>query len=222
MNPFRGSSARPRAWLSTGIGMVHRHRDGLLHAFADQLSATVAGAELVGRLVRAELSSEVARGEMHEVEHAGDAARRQLVGELSSALTSPIDGEDLFRLSRSIDDVLDNLRDFVREADLFQCESLGFAVSLVEAVQDGLGHLGLAVASVLERPGGSLEATLAARKAVGRVRRRYQVELARLFAEPLSPETLKRRELLRRLDVVALRLGEAADALADGELKRYR
>ena len=51
MNPFRGSSERPRAWLSTGIGMVHRHRDGLLHAFADQLSATVACAELVGRLV---------------------------------------------------------------------------------------------------------------------------------------------------------------------------
>ena len=67
-----------------------------------------------------------------------------------------------------------------------------------------------------------MEETLAARKAVGRVRRRYQVELARIFAEPLSPETLKRRELLRRLDVVALRLGEAVDALADGELKRSR
>ena len=58
--------------------------------------------------------------------------------------------------------------------------------------------------------------------AAGQVRRLYQQKLAELLNEPLDNETLKRRELLRRLDVVGLRLGEAADALADGVLKRSR
>ena len=39
---------------------------------------------------------------------------------LAGVLVTPVDREDLFRLSRSIDDVLDNLRDFVREWDLYK------------------------------------------------------------------------------------------------------
>ena len=60
----------------------------------------------------------LAPGEAHEriaeIEQRGDAMRAELVTRLSGVLVAPIDREDLFRLSRSIDDVLDNLRDFVR------------------------------------------------------------------------------------------------------------
>lgn len=217
-----GVRARARGWLSSGLTLGERRREGLTEALAGQLRATAAGATIVGRLARGEVTSAAARREIHDVEHDGDEARRSLVQELSRLVTSPIDGEDLFRLSRSIDDVLDNLRDFVREADLFRCSSLAFAAPLVDAVHEGLVHLDAAVASVLERPGDATDDTLAARKAAGQVRVRYQVALAGLFSAPVTSETLKVRELLRRLDVVALRLGEAADALADGELKRYR
>jgi hypothetical protein len=44
--------------------------------------------------------------------------------------------------------------------------------------------------------------------------------VASLFEQEVSTELLKRRELLRRLDVVGLRLGECADALSDAMLKR--
>ena len=63
-------------------------------------------------------------------------------------------------------------------------------------------------------------ATLAARKQAGRVRQLYQAALADLFRAELSTDTLRRRELLRRLDVIGLRLGESADALSDAMLKR--
>jgi hypothetical protein len=52
------------------------------------------------------------------------------------------------------------------------------------------------------------------------IRQRYQTAMQAILDEPLSTETLKRRELLRRLDVVGLRIREAADALADGAVKR--
>jgi hypothetical protein len=46
--------------------------------------------------------------------------------------------------------------------------------------------------------------------------------LVDLFAaDDVTMELIKRRELLRRLDVVGLRLIEAVDALSDGLLKRH-
>ena len=50
--------------------------------------------------------------------------------------------------------------------------------------------------------------------------RLYDLQLAALYREPLSAATLKQRDLLRRLDVVGLRFGEAADILSDAAIKR--
>ncbi len=46
--------------------------------------------------------------------------------------------------------------------------------------------------------------------------------IAELLVGEVDVQMLRQRELLRRLDVVGLRFGEAADALADGSLKRHR
>lgn len=194
----------------------------LLALLGAQLAATAEGAALVGRLVSGAVAPADARRQMREVEHDGDQARGRLVSELGRVLSSPIDGEDLFRLSRSIDDVLDNLRDFVREADLYGCRDLGFAGPLAEQIGDGLAQLAGAVGDIGQRPGEVRRASLAVRKTAGKVRSSYQQELAHLFGSELDAEVLKRRELLRRLDVVGLRMAEAADALADGVLKRSR
>jgi phosphate/sulfate permease len=52
------------------------------------------------------------------------------------------------------------------------------------------------------------------------VRRAYQDGLAQIFDGELSMDTLKTGELLRRLDVLGLRLAEGADAHLDGLIKR--
>lgn len=194
----------------------------LLGLLEDQLAATSAGVALVQQLAAGQVTVTDAHECMRTLEHQGDAARAALVGELSQVLSSPIDSEDLFRVSRSIDDVLDNLRDFVREVDLFGCSDLGFAQALASDVAAGVEALGVAIDGVRDRSAEVGSHTVAARKASGKVRSSYQHELARLFEGVLDAEVLKRRELLRRLDVVGLRLGEAADALADGALKRSR
>ncbi|WP_165492124.1 DUF47 domain-containing protein [Egibacter rhizosphaerae] len=156
---------------------------------------------------------------MGHLEHGGDDERAALVAVLSSALMTPFDREDLFRVSRSIDEVLDNLQDFVRELALFGIHDVDF-VLILDAVDASLAELGNAVAALTDRPQ-LVRSALAASKASNQVRRRYQERMAVLLeVETLSPEVMKRRELLRRLDVVGLRLGEAADALADGAVKR--
>jgi uncharacterized protein Yka (UPF0111/DUF47 family) len=157
---------------------------------------------------------------MRDVEHEGDEGRSRLVAELTRALTTPIDREDLFRLSRSVDDVLDNLRDFIRAAHLFGVSGPEHLLRLIEAIIEGVSQMRPAVLAMAHSPAAATEAALGAKKAGNQIRRYYDEEVARLLEGELTADMLRRRELLRRLDVVGLRLGEAADALADGAMKR--
>lgn len=155
---------------------------------------------------------------MVDIEHDGDEHRRRVVEILSRSFTTPIDREDLFRLSRSIDDVLDNIRDFTREYDLLQHRPDHLLMEVLQGVASAVEDLRTAVTRLGERRASGTRHALQVRK--NDIRARYQSAIAALLTRPMSTELLKRRELLRRLDVVGLRLGEAADALADGAVKR--
>lgn len=186
-----------------------------------QIEATVDGARLARSAVCGELPSDRARERAVEVEHRGDEQRAELVALLATSLVTPIDREDLFRLSRSIDDVLDNLRDFLREFDLLRVDCSELFPGVLDAIEDGLANLGEAIEQLEEKPEEAGPGALAAKKVCNRIRYLYQQAVAEVLDEPeVTPQMLKRRELLRRLDVVGLRLGEAADALADGAIKR--
>ncbi|WP_338692749.1 hypothetical protein V2W30_00835 [Streptomyces sp. Q6] len=134
--------------------------------------------------------------------------------------TTPIDREDLYRFSRSVDDVLDNLRDLVRETDLLGMPGDPADLPALDAVREGLTALREAASHLVDDPRRVQRHAMAARKAAGRVRREYQEAVAALFREELSSTMLRRRELLRRLDVIGLRLNAAAADLSDALLKR--
>ncbi|HLS40113.1 MAG TPA: DUF47 family protein [Ornithinicoccus sp.] len=203
---------------SLGRALTRRPDAELVGALREQVAVTVEGVDLTLALVNGEVPIADARQRMREIEHRGDECRHTTVNRLSSAFANPIDREDLFRLSRSIDDVLDNLHDFVRELDLFAVQPHPLLAGLLTAIREALDDLDVAISTIAEDPLRIRRASLAVRK--NEVRRRYQEAVAETLSGPVTPETLKLRELLRRLDVVGLRLGEAADALADGAMKR--
>ncbi|WP_226900536.1 DUF47 domain-containing protein [Nonomuraea phyllanthi] len=218
---MKGSEGRrhgglARAWDELR-GRSARRVIGLVQA---QIAVARTGAALALGAAVGETDRSVARARMAEVEHEGDAARADLVGALRRVLVTPIDREDLFRLSRSVDDVLDQLRDYEREADLFGPDDLTFAAEPLRALVEGLDELERAVQNMIDDPGSVTAAVLATRKARTRMGQLRQSSLSELFAGPLEMDTLRRRELLSRLDAVGQRLGEAADTLADAMLKR--
>lgn len=184
-----------------------------------QLDTADQGTTLAARMCAGEISTAEARRRMVTVEHDGDRHRAGVVAELSAALSTPLDREDLYRFSRSVDDVLDNLRDFVRESDLYG-SGAGEVAGLFAAVREGLGHLRTAVERIVPRPEEVTPAALRARKAAGRVRQAYQRAMAVLLDGEITTDGLKRRELLRRLDIVGLSLADCADTLSDAVLKR--
>ncbi len=189
-------------------------RDLLAH----QINITLDGVALAFEAISTPANRTDARTSMAKIEHLGDDARAEVIRVMSLRVTTPLDREDLFRASRSIDDVLDNTRDFVREMAMWHADPGPCANRALEHVSTALSKLRDAVAS--HNPADVRERCLAARKEAGQVRRAYQEGLAQIFRCELSMDTLKTRELLRRLDVIGLRLTEGADALLDGLIKR--
>jgi hypothetical protein len=193
-------------------------------AVISALEAQLTEAAAACRLARSVAEGRITSAESHEriaaVEQRGDKLRAELVARLAGVLVAPIDREDLFRLSRSIDDVLDNLHDFVRAWDLYGVEAAGGFVGLLDATVNGIGDLQLAVQAIAKDPN-DMKAAVESKKSANEIRRLYDVELGRLFRGKLTMDVVKRRELLRRLDVVGLRLNEAADRLSDAAVKRW-
>jgi len=185
-----------------------------------QLDETARACKLARAVAEGRSVSADAREQAAEIEHGGDVLRGELVMRLQGAVDSPLSREDLFRLSRSIDDVLDNLRDFVREWDLYQVAGAESFVDVIDAIAAGVDDLRLAVRTIAGGADDVSESALASKKSANEVRRLYDLEVAHLFSGELTMEVLKSRELLRRLDVVGLRLNEAADVLADAAVKR--
>ena len=200
--------------------LTGRTEHDLVELLHDQLAAALRG----GEYARHALLRDVPVAELHErmteIEHDGDRRRRLLVTRLTQALTTPVDREDIYRLSRSIDDVLDHFRDFTHELDIYAVDERGMFLPLVDALNSGLCELEVAVGTIVEDPSATTHMCVAAKKSGNRVRRMYQEQLAEVFAGEFSMTAMKHKELLRRLDIAGLRLGEAADALADGAMKR--
>ncbi|MET0434058.1 MAG: DUF47 family protein [Cellulomonas sp.] len=199
-------------------GISGAARDDLVDGLVGQLRATEEACDVALRLARGSVSASAAREEVAAVEHEGDAWRAHVVESLTRALTSYLDREDLFTYSRAVDDVLDNLRDFVREVDLYGVRPAPSWVGVLEEIRVGIRALRAATECLRRDVRRVSVAALAAKKAP--VRGQYQLAMAALLAEPLTASTLRRREVLRRLDIVGLRLSEAADHLATAAIKR--
>ncbi|MFI6323279.1 DUF47 domain-containing protein [Nonomuraea sp. NPDC050556] len=200
--------------------MTGRMDSALTEALLGQLEATKEGAWLAMAMIGGEVGRTGAHEQMRAIEHLGDEERRRLVEELRSALVTPIDREDLFRLSRSIDDVLDSLRDFVRESHLYRVPDQIRFSPLLDQVIVGIDALENAVRDLASRPSAVVQDALEAKKVGGAIRRMYQYEISRIFSGELTAEAMKERELVRRLEIVGMAIGEAADAIADGAMKR--
>jgi predicted phosphate transport protein (TIGR00153 family) len=152
-------------------------------------------------------------------EKEADEARRILIDELNKTFVTPFDREDIFNLSRTIDDVLDYAYSTVSEMEILKVEPTPFMQRMASLLRDAAYELSMAANRLDEHPGVSNDHAQRAKALENRVEEVYREALADLFSgvEDIQHvvKMLKLREVYRHLSNAADRGDEAANVIAD-------
>lgn len=156
---------------------------------------------------------------VEQIEKEADELRRILIDDLNRAFVTPIDREDLFALSRTIDDVLDYGYSTVDELVIFQLQPTELMGKMVTILREAAEEIHLGVVQLRERPQVALQHAMRAKKLENRAEALYREAIAELFQEPKTVEDvmvmLKKREIYRHLSNAADRGDEAANIISD-------
>ncbi len=186
----------------------------LLH---DQAQATLGGLEALLTYMKSPSSEASAALKMKEKE--ADEFRRILIYELNKTFITPIDREDIFGLSRSIDDVLDYAYSTVTEMELLKVKPTSFMERIASLLRDSANEILMAVDRLQDHPGVASEHAQRAKALENKIEGIYREALAELFsgAEDIKHvmKILKMREVYRHLSNAADRGDEAANVIAD-------
>ena len=154
-----------------------------------------------------------------QAEKDADEIRRILIDELNQTFVTPIDREDLFALSRAIDDVMDYAYSTVEEMRILAVEPNDFLRRIVSLLHDAANEIHLAMLRLKENPGVASEHASRAKALENRVERVYREAIADLFSGPEDIQQvmkmLKLREIYRHLSNCADRGDEAANVIHD-------
>lgn len=152
-------------------------------------------------------------------EKEADEARRILIDELNRTFVTPFDREDIFSLSRSIDDVIDYAYSTVNEMELFQVQVTPYMKRIASLLRDAAYELLMAVDRLERNPNVAGDHAQRAKALENRVEDVYREALADLFQGANDIEhvvtILKLREVYRHLSNAADRGDEAANVIAD-------
>jgi uncharacterized protein len=152
-------------------------------------------------------------------EKAADEIRRILIDELHRTFVTPIDREDLFALSRAVDDVMDYAYSTVEEMQILDVEPNDYLRRMVSLLKDAAVEIHLAMLRLKGNPGVASEHASRAKALENRVERVYREAIADLFSGPEDIPTvmklLKLREIYRHLSNCADRGDEAANVIHD-------
>jgi uncharacterized protein len=154
-----------------------------------------------------------------QAEKDADETRRILIEDLNRTFVTPIDREDIFSLSRAIDDVMDYAYTTVEEMRILDVEPNDYLRRLVSLLQDAAEEIHLAMLRLVDHPGVAAEHATRAKALENRVERVYREAVADLFSGPEDIHhvmgMLKLRELYRHLSNCADRGDEAANIIHD-------
>ncbi len=152
-------------------------------------------------------------------EKEADEVRRILIDELNRTFITPIDREDIFSLSRTIDDMLDYGYSTVNEMEVLKVKPTPHMLDIASLLRDAAVEIHFAVQRLKEHPQVANDHAHRAKALENRVEVFYHEALAELFSGPENVKhvvkMMKTREIYRHLSNAADRGDEAANVIAD-------
>jgi len=161
--------------------------------------------------------------EVERLENEADEKRRTLIQELNRSFVTPIDREDIFALSRAVDDILDYGYATINEMLTLDVKPNDYLTSMVITLREATNEIYLALTQLGKQPRGILTHASRAKELENEVELIYHKALSKLFtrADSISEVLylLKLREIYRHLSNAADRVDGAGNALSDIAVK---
>lgn len=187
---------------------------------SDQARLAVESLHLLQDFERESMTREQGAHAVKRVEREGDETRRILIDELMRTYSTPFDREDIFALSRTIDDIIDAADEAAREILTFKIRPPEIA-EMTDVLLDGARHIRLAVGELLDHPAVAVEHAVRAKRCENRIDDLYHAAVDDLFDGPeLTSELLKAREIYRHLKNSADCIDRTADEISVIVIKR--
>jgi uncharacterized protein len=153
------------------------------------------------------------------LEKEADEVRRILIDELNRTFVTPIDREDIFALSLTVDDVLDYAESTIEEMHLLDVTPNNYIERIVSLLTQAAREICLAVERIEDHPNVANDHAVRAKALENRVETVYREAIADLFRMPRDMEhvveMLKLREVYRHLSNAADRGDAAANVIGD-------
>lgn len=188
----------------------------------EQAAVTFEGLKLLVKYLETQ-SPEVA-DQLALKEKEADETRRILIDELNRTFVTPFDREDIFALSRSIDDVIDYADSTVSEMAILKVSPTSYMARMASLLKDAAYEIHQAVSRLEKHPAVATDHAQRAKALENRVEGVYREAVADLFRGPEDihhvVEMLKLREVYRHLSNAADRGDEAANIIADIVVKK--
>lgn len=199
------------------LKIFRKRRNIFIHTLHEQASLTLEGVEILKAYLSYPARS--LADELTVKEKEADEARRILVDELNRTFITPFDREDIFALSRAIDDILDYAYSTMTEIVILKVNPTKYMVSICALLRDATFELLMAIERLEDHPGVAAEHAQRAKALENRVETVYREALADLFEGTDDVrkivKIMKMREVYRHLSNAADRGDEAANVLAD-------
>jgi uncharacterized protein Yka (UPF0111/DUF47 family) len=153
------------------------------------------------------------------VEREADELRRILIEELDKTFVTPIDREDIYSLSRAVDDIVDYANTTVDEMEIYEVTGDAHTKEMVDILRKAAGEINDAVKILKDYPKIASEHAVQAKAYENTMERAYHVALADLFKGNDTIYMLKMREIYRHLSNAADRGDEAANIISSIVMK---
>jgi uncharacterized protein len=200
-----------------------KKREEVFHKLIqEQASITYDGVKLLVKYFETQ-DGEIAE-QLALKEKEADEVRRILIDELNSTFVTPFDREDIFSLSRSIDDVIDYADSTVSEMVVLKVKPTPYMLRIATLLKDAAYEIYQAVQRLKKNPTVAIDHAQRAKALENRVEGVYREAIADLFSGPEDlhhvVEMLKMREVYRHLSNAADRGDEAGNIIADIVVKK--
>lgn len=162
---------------------------------------------------------------LYHLEHKADDARYRLVHELNNTFVTPIDREDLFILSRAIDDVMDFAYSIIVEMATLNIVPNQNLREMANLLHQGAVDIREAILHLGDDPEEATTHTLNVRAVESKMEKLYASALSDLFDTPNSFEgvvdIMKLREIYRHMFRAVRSAKHAGDIIGDILIKFY-